>query len=156
MKETRSYLRLTLTAIVITLVEAFIIIGTLVALIVWPRIRHEFAWIGLPSSAEILAEWSIVILGLLLSYAIITRFGPNLHRGWRPISPGAVMSTVAFMASGLLLRVYVLRFGGYGRTYGSLAGAMLLAFWFWISAIILLVSIQIDKIIDDAKENLQS
>ena len=49
-----------------------------------------------------------------------------------------------------LFRIYVHNFANYDKTYGPLGGVMVLLFWFWISALVLLGSAQANKIIEDA------
>lgn len=151
-RETRPYWRLTLTAIGITALQAVIVLGSMFMLAVWPEIRGLLGWTTAKGTAETTAEWLIVITAMLLSYSMTSTFGPNSEWRWRWISVGSVVATFALMGSGLLLRVYIRHFGNYDKTYGSLAGVMLLEFWFWVAAMILLVSVQIDKIIDDEQE----
>ena len=79
--------------------------------------------------------------------------GPNIRRPWKWVTPGSILGTLALLASGLLLRGYVQRFDSYGNTYGSLAGVMLLSFWFWIAAVVLLVAFQVDRIIENKQES---
>src|SRR5271157_5466573 len=94
----------------------------------------------------------IVAAGILISFSLTSYVGPNVRRRWKWVTQGSSLATLAFLASGLLLRVYVQYFGNHGKTYGSLAGVMLLSFWFWIAAVILLVALQIDRIIEDEQE----
>ena len=49
-----------------------------------------------------------------------------------------------------LFRIYVHNFANYDKTYGPLGGVMVLLFWFWISALVLLGSAQVNKIIEAA------
>jgi membrane protein len=150
--ETRSYLALTLTAIGLTILQAVIMLGTLITLVVWPQVS---GWLGgsrVAGIGEALTRWLVVALGVLLSFSITMYLGPNVKRRCQWITPGSILGTVIVLASGGVLRWYVHIFGNYGKTYGSLGGVMLLSFWFWLAALVVLIAIQINKVIEDEKE----
>ena len=152
--ETRSYVVLTLTTIGLTMLEAVIMLGTLVALVVWPQVS---AWLGGTRAAGFGAEagrWLAVGLGVFLCIDATSHLGPNVRRPWKWITPGSVLGTVLVLASGIVLRCYVHIFGNYGKTYGSLGGVMLLSFWFWIATLVVLIAAQINKILEDEEEGL--
>jgi membrane protein len=151
-RETRPYWHLALTAIGLTALEVVIMLGTMVVLVVWPQLRGWFGWTYRAAVGETAAEWLIVASGILISFSLTSYVGSNVRRRWKWVTPGSALGTLAFLASGLLLRVYVQYFGNYGKTYGSLAGVMLLSFWFWIAAVILLAALQIDRIIEDEQK----
>jgi membrane protein len=149
--ETRSYLSLTLLAIGLTVLQAAIMLGTLVALVVWPHLSSWVLGSRAGGPGEALIRWVMVGLGVLLSFDATLHLGPNVRRRWRWITPGSVLGTLVILASGLVLQWYVRVFGSYARTYGSLGGVLLLAFWFWIASIVMLLAVQINKIIEDEK-----
>lgn len=152
--ETRSYLMLTLTTIGLTILEAVIMLGTLVALVVWPQVS---VWLGDTRAAGYGAEaarWLAVGLGVFLSIGATSQLGPNIRRRWEWITPGSVLGTILVLASGIVLRWYVHVFGSYGKTYGSLGGVMLLSFWFWIATLVVLIAAQLNKILEDEEKGL--
>jgi membrane protein len=154
--ETRSYLVLASTAIGLTVLEAVIMLGTLVVLVVWPQVSGWLGWNRTTGLGREAAAWVVVAFAVLLSFDLTFHVGPNVHRRWEWITPGSVLGTVAFLASGLLLRIYVHYFGNYGKTYGSLGGVVLLSFWFWMAAAILLAAVQLNKVVEDEKEARES
>ena len=147
--ETRPYWRLTLTAIALTAIEVVIVLGA-------PDRPGHLA----PDSRLARLEQRgtrgtnhrrVVCRRLrdLLSFSVTFNLGPNIRPHWSWLTPGALLGTLAFLASCLILHVYVQYFANYSKTYGSLAGVMILLFWFWIAAVILLVAYQINKIIEE-------
>lgn len=87
---------------------------------------------------------------VLLSFALAFYVAPDADQRWEWISPGSLAGSLMFLGATLLFRVYVHHFANYDKTYGPLGGVMVLLFWFWISALILLGAGQINKIIEDA------
>ena len=150
-EETRPYWILVLTAIGLTVLQAVIMVGTLVTLVAWPLVAGRLGLGAGRGVVGILLEWLGVSLAILFSFAMTLYIGPNVPRRWRWITPGSVFGTMVLLGASLLLRVYVHDFANYGKTYGSLSGVMLLLFWFWIAALILLVVVQMNKIIDEER-----
>jgi membrane protein len=150
-QETRSFVKLRLTAILMTVIQAAILIGALVTIVAWPQI---LAWIGLKSTlATTLAtavHWLVVAIMVLLSFALAFYVGPDADQRWEWITPGSLLGTVVFMLVTFGFRLYVQNFANYDKTYGPLGGVMVLLFWFWISSVVLLTAAQINKIIEDA------
>jgi membrane protein len=148
--ETRSFVRLRVTAILMTLLQAVILIGALVAIVAWPQL---VTWMGLGRPATLLAtavQWIGVSFMVLLSFALTYYVGPDADQKWEWITPGSLIGTAIFLLVTLLFRVYVQHLAHYDRTYGSLGGVMVLLFWFWISSLVLLGAAQINKVIEDA------
>jgi membrane protein len=147
--ETRSYARLVLTSLGLTILQTVIVLATLTVLVVWPQVSTALGWRTETSVAHRVAEWVLVGFGILVSLEAMLHFGPNVRHHWRWVTPGTVAATVAFLITSLLLREYVYYFGNYGKWYGSLAGVMLLSFWVWINALILFATVLMNKIIED-------
>ena len=148
--ETRSFLKIRLTAIVMTCVQAGILVGSLLIVVLWPQI---LGWMGLSKPAALLltiVQWIIVAIMVLLSFALSFYVAPDAEQRWEWITPGSLIGTVVFLVESYGLRVYVQHFSNYNKTYGSLGGVMVLLLWFWISSMVLLSAAQMNKLIEDA------
>ena len=150
--ETRPFWKLALTSVFLTILEALIILGTLGFLVIWPQLRGLLRFSDQSVTPAPFAHWLTLASGILISFSVISYLGPNIRRRWKWVTPGSVLGTFALLAACLLLQLYIQFFGSYGKTYGSLAGVMLLSFWFWITAVILLVAFQLDKVLEDQQE----
>lgn len=149
-RDTRSFLKLRLTAITMTLIEATILIGSLVAVVAWPQI---LGWLGLSQVAAALAtavQISVIVIMILMSFALCLYVGPDANQRWEWITPGSLFGTIGFLAITFGFRFYVQYSGGYDKTYGSLGGVMVLLFWFWLTSVVLLTSAQINQLIEEA------
>lgn len=148
--ETRPIWRIRLTAIVMTIVQAVILVGSLVTIVAWPQIM---GLVGLDAPAAALAtvvQWGVVLLMVLFSFALALYFGPDADQKWEWITPGSLVGAVVFLIETFALRVYVQNFANYNKTYGSLGGVMVLLLWFWLSSLVVLSAAEVNKIIEDA------
>jgi membrane protein len=148
--ETRSYIRIRVVAILMTLIEASILVGSLLLILVWQFVLRRM---GLSSSGQAIATvilWSVLTLMVSLSFAITFYIGPDAKQRWEWITPGSLLGTIAFLLSSLLFRYYIEHLTHYDKAYGSLGGVMVLLFWFWISSTVLLAAAQLNKVIEDA------
>lgn len=108
-----------------------------------------FAWLQL-ASADILgpvADFAITTLTWLLAvvlasfgFAMIMRFGPDRTRAqWRWLTPGALLSTMLFIAISFGFSLYVAYISDYNATYGSLSAVVVFLMWLFLSAYCVLV-----------------
>jgi membrane protein len=148
--ERRGFFHLRMIAIVMTLVEAFILVGSLLVIVGWNWILD---WLKLGSSAAILATITLyltILMMVLLSFALTFFIAPDAEQKWEWITPGSILGAILFLAATYGFRIYVQNFANYNRTYGPLGGVMVLLFWFWISSLILLGAAQVNRIIEEA------
>jgi membrane protein len=148
--ETRSFLKQRLIAMLMTIIETIILVGSLLAIVAFPELA---TMMGLSRPAAALAtvmQWIAVVVMVLLSFALCFFVGPDADQRWEWITPGSLAGTAAFLLISLGFRVYVQDFARYDRTYGSLGGVMILMFWFWMSSLVLLTAAQINRLIEDA------
>lgn len=149
-KERRGFVKIRLVAVIMTLIQAAILVGSLVSIVAWPYILR---WLGLGSSAAFLAtvlQYLVVAVMVLMSFALTFFVAPDAKQSWEWLTPGSLAGTALFIGVTFLFRIYVHNFANYDKAYGPLGGVMVLLFWFWISALVLLGSAQANKIIEAA------
>jgi membrane protein len=113
------------------------------------HVHHTFrVWIVLWH----IVRHSLAVVLLLWVVALVYHFGPNVKQKFRVITPGAVFTIAVWLLLGFLFRVYVDRFGSakYSQTYGAIGGVIILLFFFYIDALVLLVGAEINSEIDAA------
>jgi len=153
-KETRSYVKLRLTAMAMTLLQTACLVGSLVAIVAWPQILRVLGWDpnGAVAWVAMAVRWSAVILMVLLSFALTFHVGPNTQHRWAWVTPGSLAGTIAFLVFCILFRLYVQNFGRY-KSLGALGGVMVLLFWFWVVALVLLGAAEMDRTIEAGSTN---
>jgi membrane protein len=104
--------------------------------------------IGLSSSAITvwnIAKWPVLIALFVLMLAILYYASPNVKmRGFKWITPGALVALVVWVIASALFAFYVANFGSYNKTYGSLATMIVLLMWMWITNLAILFGHQLN------------
>jgi membrane protein len=93
-----------------------------------------------------IVRWALTVLVVMTLFAVFYYLGPNRKApNWKWVSPGGVVAAIIWLAASLGFSFYVSNFGGsYGKTYGSLAGVVVLMLWLWLSALALLFGAELN------------
>ncbi len=103
---------------------------------------HEFFLdFGLGNLMLKAVPWAITLAVFLLLY----RFVPNCKTYWRYVWTGAVVATILFEASKGIFMWYLVNVANYELLYGSVASMMVLLFWAYVSAFILILGAEISS-----------
>jgi membrane protein len=85
---------------------------------------------------------------VLLSFALTFYVGPDARHRWAWITPGSMTGTIAFLVFCVLFRLFVQNFGSYNQSLGALGAVMVLLFWYWVVALVLLGAAEMDRVIE--------
>ena len=108
---------------------------------------------GLVKAIWWVAQWPILVVGLLLSFAGILFLGPNVeHPRWKFLSFGAVLAVVLWLIASGAFALYVSMFGSYNKAWGSLSAVVILMTWFWLSGVALLLGAEINAEAERSRE----
>jgi membrane protein len=121
---------------------------------------HLSTWIGdLIGASSVtkivwyIAEWPLLVLGLLLTFAAFMYYGPNVeHPRWRFLSFGAVVSLVIWLVASGAFAFYVSKFSSYNKTWGSLAAVVVMLTWLWLSSVALLLGAEVNVEAERSRE----
>ena len=90
-------------------------------------------------------RWPIAFAGILAFFAIVYWLAPNRSpRNWKWLTPGSILGAVLWLALSALFALYTSFSSSYDRTYGSLAGAIILLLWLNYSAVALLMGAELN------------
>ncbi len=99
------------------------------------------------------AQWPILLIGLLAVFATVLYLGPNVdHPRWRFLTPGAVFAVVVWLVASGLFAVYTSTFDSYNKTWGSLAAVIVMLTWLWVTGIALLLGAEINAEAERSRE----
>jgi len=143
--DTRGFLKKRAVALLLTLggVVYFVLAITLVA--VAPAAFDAF---GLNAAGRVVAEvlrWIVLVAGVMIALAMLYRTAPDRDAPkLRWVSLGAVVATVVWVLASAGFSLYVDNFGRYAKTYGALAGVVVLMLWLYLTAFIVLLGAEIN------------
>lgn len=143
--EERSFVAKRGLALLLTL--GFIIfLAVAVALVaVFPVVLSQ---LGTGIFVSILAQivrWVLLVVAAAVALALLYRVGPDRDApAIKWVSMGSIIATVIWVIASLGFSFYVDNFGSYAKTYGALAGVVVLLLWFWITALVVLLGAEIN------------
>jgi membrane protein len=96
-----------------------------------------------------IARWPIAFGAVLLFNALVYYVAPNLQpRSWRWITPGSVVAAVTWLVLSGLFALYTSYSSSYSKTYGSIAGAIILLLWLNYTAWAILFGAELNAELD--------
>jgi membrane protein len=91
------------------------------------------------------AKWPVMVAIFVLIVDLLYYASPNAKlRGFRWVTPGCLVALVAWVLASAAFAFYVVNFGSYDKTYGTLAGLVALLVWLWISNLAILFGHQLN------------
>ncbi len=86
-----------------------------------------------------IAKWPVMAAVFILIVDLLYYASPDVRlRGFRWVTPGAVVAIAIWAVASALFALYVANFGSYDKTYGALGGLVALLVWFWITNLAIL------------------
>ena len=151
--ETRPFWKVRLTAIVLVLASGFAMAGLFLLIVFGGPIGEAIA-----SRAHLggafdlvwaIVRWPIAFCAILLFFALVYYAGPNVdQRDWKWVTPGSVVGALLWLVLSGLFAIYTSFSDSYDKTYGSLAGGIILLLWLNYSAFALLFGAELNSELD--------
>src|SRR5215218_6494433 len=141
--ETRKFLKLRGLALVLTL-GAMVLLAVALALIV--------GFPAVPDTWPTILQWAIAVLRfvllaalLIVGLAVLYRYAPDRDEPrWTWVSWGSGIATLLWVVASIGFSIYANSFGNYNKTYGALAGVIILMFWLFLTAFVVLVGAELN------------
>jgi len=146
--ETRSFVKRYLISFGLSAVVAAIFIVALGLLVAGPAVADSIGGAG--KWLWLVAQWPVLFALVLFGLALVYYYAPNTQRAFRFISPGSLLAAILWLGFSLLFSLYVNNFGSYNKTYGTLAGAIVLMLYMYYTSFIFLFGAEVNQVIDDA------
>jgi len=99
------------------------------------------------------AQWPILIAGLLAAFATLLWLGPDVeHPRWRFLTVGSAIAVAVWLIASGAFAFYTSRFGSYNKTWGSLAGVIIMLTWLWLTSLALLYGAEFNAETERSRE----
>jgi membrane protein len=141
--ESRKFVKLRGRAIVMTLGAMGLLAVAGATIVGFPPIANDL---------PVVVQWVVSILRFLLLAALLIvglaalyRFAPDRDEPrWTWVTWGSGVATVLWIVASIGFSIYANSFGNYNKTYGALAGVIILMFWLYLTAVIVLVGAELN------------
>lgn len=149
-RETRGFIKLKLITIVMTLLLIVGVVVALAAVLVLPGLLAVMQLGETVESVVWVLRWVVLLGSTVVAIGVIYHYGPDRRAPrWRWVTPGAAIACLLWLAASIGFSVYAENFGSYQETFGSLAGVVILLFWLWISAFVVLLGGKINAALEE-------
>lgn len=119
-----------------------------------PEIAAEIGLEDAAATAFGLARWPVAFVMVLMAVAFMYWLAPNASLPFKWITPGAVFFAVVWAIASFGFGLYVSNFGSYNETYGALGGVVVLLVWFYLTAFLLLLGVEINQVLAEQAGDL--
>ena len=144
--EARGFVKLKLTSLALTLGAIVFVLITFGLLAVVPSVIEA---LGLGVVGTILAQvarWVLLLAVFSGALAVLYRIAPDRDAprlAW--VSLGSLVVTVVWAAVSVAFALYVNNFGSYDKTYGTIAGVIVLMLWLYLTCYLVLLGAEINS-----------
>jgi membrane protein len=147
--EGRPFWKLRPLQILVTLAMIILLAIVLLGLVLTGPVVDAVAGpIGVSGSAVKIwdiAKWPILMAVFVLMLSLLYYASPNVkQRGFKWVTPGSLVALVVWIVASAAFGFYVANFGSYDKTYGTLAGVIVLLLWLWITNLAILFGHQLN------------
>ncbi len=156
-REGRSFLRARATALLLSLLFGLLVLGAF-SLIVLGGVIED--WIGSrlgfgDALITVFAvfRWVVIVLALLLGFAVIYRYAPNVEQKFSFVTPGSIFGVVLLIVVSLGFAIYTGNFADYNATYGSIGEVIILMLWLYSAGLVILVGSEINVLYEHYSAN---
>ena len=156
-EDARPWWKQRLTAILLTIGVAVFILVSFALVVAGPELAEGIASrVGLGGAFEWswkVLQWPIVFALVATALGLVHYFAPDVDQDFVFLTPGSVVATVLWLIGSLGFRFYVVNFGSYNETYGTIGGIMVLLLWLYLSGLVVIIGAEMNAEIEHASEH---
>ena len=155
--ETRPFWRVRLISLVLVFLTGFVLAGMFVLIVfggpIGEAIAEKASLGGAFDLVWTLLRWPIAFVALLLFFALVYYLAPNVEpRNWKWVTPGSFVACILWLTLSGLFALYTSFSDSYDKTYGTLAGGIVLLLWLYYSAMAVLFGAELNAELDRQAE----
>ena len=144
-QESRSFIKLRGTALLLTLGAIIFVLLTLALVAVVPAVLNALQLGTFIKVIVQIVRWVLLVVLIVVALAVVYRIAPDRDAPqFKWTSVGALVSAALWVLASLGFSLYVNNFGSYNKTYGALAGVVVLLLWLYLTSYIILLGAEIN------------
>ncbi|SFK59180.1 YihY/virulence factor BrkB family protein [Geodermatophilus ruber] len=144
--ETRGFIKRKLLSLALTVGGIVFVLVTFTLVAVVPAVLEDLPMGVVGTILAQVVRW-VLLLGVFAGgLAVIYRVAPDRDAprfSW--VSLGSIVVTIAWALVSLAFSFYVDNFGSYNRTYGAIAGVIVLMLWLYLTCYLVLLGAEINS-----------
>jgi membrane protein len=144
--EARNFVKLRATSLALTLGAIVFVLLTFGLVAIVPQVIESLPLGIVGTILAQVARWALLLTVFAGSLAVLYRVAPDRDSpkfSW--VSLGAVVVTVIWALVSIGFALYVDNFGSYDKTYGAIAGVIVLMLWLYITCYLILLGAEINS-----------
>jgi membrane protein len=148
--ETRPFWQLRIVSIILVVATGIVTAGMLLLIVLGGTLGDAIAKKAHLGGAFTwtwnLARWPLAFVAVVLFFGLVYYIAPNIdHRRWRWVTPGSAVGAIGWVGLSGLFALYTAFSNSYSKTYGALAGGVVLLLWLNYSAWALLFGAELNS-----------
>jgi membrane protein len=149
LEETRGFVKQKLISALLVALTGLVLAGLFLLIVfggpLGDAIARRAGLGGAFLTAWSIVRWPVAFAAILLLLAVIYYLAPDRKpRSWKWITPGSLVGSVLWLALSGLFALYTSFSHSYDKTYGTLAGAIVLLLWLYYSSLALLFGAELN------------
>lgn len=147
-KESRSFLRVRVTAAVLALAFCGLSLGALTLAVFGGMLQafigERLGWTDTLLRTFATLRWIFIALALHFAFTLVYYLGPSVKRRFEWVTPGSIFATVGLLLASLGLKLYVARYSSFDALYGGLGAVIVLLIWLFLAGWVTLIGGEIN------------
>jgi membrane protein len=144
--ETRGFFKVRGLALLLTIGAIVFLLLTLALVAVVPVALDALSLGAAGAVLTQVVRWVLLVALIVVALAVVYRLAPDRDAprfAW--VSTGSLVAAVLWIVGSLLFSLYVNNFGSYNKTYGTIAGVVVLMLWLYLTSYIVLLGAEINS-----------
>ena len=152
--ESRPWWKVRIVSICLTIGLALFVLIAFTLIIAGPELAEQLA--GRVGMGEAfvwtwkIVQWPICFALVALGIGLIYYFAPDADQDWVWVTPGSLVATTLWLVGSLAFRLYVVNFGNYDATYGTIGAIIVLLLWFYLSGFVIVIGAEMNAELEHA------
>jgi membrane protein len=143
--ESRGFLKVRGLALALTLGAIVFMLLTLALVAVVPVVLNVLPLGPVGTVLAQVLRWVLLVALVVAALAVTYRVAPDRDQprfSW--VTTGSLVATVLWIVGSIAFSLYVNNFGSYNKTYGAIAGVVVLMLWLYLTSYIVLLGAEIN------------